>query len=179
MTKDSSAPTREETPPATGTTKTADIISALKTRTQSILNNPSIPPENRALLRYALEVNDPWLAKLVGQIEADNGVNNESTASQTFKTDEEEEDPSESKIEKLVDLICRPGDEPETKSTALVVLMSALEKSLDPEEVAKTAKHFAFAHYHDLTIDDMIDSQIARFETELSAGKTPLSSRSI
>lgn len=175
MSTDSSAPAREEKPHATGTTNTADVINTLKARTQSILNDPSIPHQNRALLRYALEVNDPWLANLVGHIEAEEKLSHESTRLRTFKTSEEEEaDPAESKIETLVDLICRPGDEPETRATALVVLMSALEKAIDPEETAKTAKHFAFAHYGDLTFDEMVEAKIAKLEADL-LGNTPIS----
>lgn len=38
-----------------------------------------------------------------------------------------------------------------------------------PSVVANTAKHLAYAHYGDLTIDDMINSQIARFEADLAS----------
>lgn len=68
----------------------------------------------------------------------------------------------------------RVSDEPQTKAAALVVLISALERSIDPEEVAKTAKHFAFAHYGDLTFDEMVEAKIARFEAEL-IGNTRIS----
>lgn len=42
----------------------------------------------------------------------------------------DKDDLSEEKIETLAEIICRAGDEPETKSAALFVLMSAVERSL-------------------------------------------------
>ncbi len=86
-----------------------------------------------------------------------------------------ENEPSGNKIEMLVDLICRSGDEPETKSAALLVLVSTLERSTEPTALANKAKHLAFAHYDDLTVDDVIDAQIATVEAELFAGNTPIS----
>ena len=77
------------------------------------------------------------------------------------------------KIEVLVDLICRPGDEPDTKAAALLVLMSTLERSMEPVGLLNRAKHLVFAHYDDLTVDDMIDAQIATVEAELFADYSP------
>jgi hypothetical protein len=34
------------------------------------LNDTSIDPQSRAIIRYALEINDPWLAELVRRAEA-------------------------------------------------------------------------------------------------------------
>jgi hypothetical protein len=86
MASDSSAPTREQAPHASETTnttqasdvvlttlirrtRTASIINALKERALSVLNDKSIDAQSRAVIRYALETNDPWLAELVRRAE--------------------------------------------------------------------------------------------------------------
>ena len=77
MLKHGSASMREETPHgtdgpthATRTTRTATIVNALRRRAQAILNDKSIDAQSRAIIRYSLEVNDPWLAELVRRAEA-------------------------------------------------------------------------------------------------------------
>ena len=76
MATDSSATTREETshttqtPQVNRTTRTATIVNALKRRAQTVLNDKSIDAQSRAVIRYALETNDPWLAELVRRAEA-------------------------------------------------------------------------------------------------------------
>ena len=70
MANHSSATPREQTPHVNQTTRTATIINALKQRALSILNDESTDAQSRAILRYALETNDPWLARLVRQAEA-------------------------------------------------------------------------------------------------------------
>ena len=39
--------------------------TSLKRRAESVLNDRSIDPQSRAIIRYALEINDPWLPDLV------------------------------------------------------------------------------------------------------------------
>lgn len=92
-----------------------------------------------------------------------------------YTTQTTEDEPPRNKIEVLIDLICRPGDEPDTKSAALLVLLSTFERSMEPVGLLNRAKHLVFAHYDDLTVDDMIDAQIATVEAELFAGNTPIS----
>ena len=70
MTTHGSASMREGTPHANRTTRTATIINALKERAQAVLNDRSIDPQTRAVIRYALETNDPLLAELVLRAEA-------------------------------------------------------------------------------------------------------------
>jgi len=65
MAKNSSATMREETPHGKQTTRTATVVNALKRRAQAVLNDKSIDPQERGIIRYALEINDPWLAELV------------------------------------------------------------------------------------------------------------------
>ncbi len=67
MVTDTSATMREETPHANRTTRTKTIIDALTRRAQAVLNDTSIDPQSRAIIRYALETHDPWLARLVHQ----------------------------------------------------------------------------------------------------------------
>ncbi|HXQ70245.1 MAG TPA: hypothetical protein VN844_07140 [Pyrinomonadaceae bacterium] len=40
-------------------------MNALKRRALAILNDESIDAQSRAIIRYGLETNDPWLAELV------------------------------------------------------------------------------------------------------------------
>ena len=76
MAIDSSATAREDTPHANRTTRTATIIDALKQRAQAVLSDRSIDAESRAIIRYALETNDPWLAKLIRRAEAGEDIVN-------------------------------------------------------------------------------------------------------
>ena len=74
MAKDSSASTRQQTPHANQTTRTATIIDALKRRAQAVLNDRSIDAQSRAIIRYGLETNDPWLSELVRHDEPSENV---------------------------------------------------------------------------------------------------------
>ena len=44
------------------------ISAALKRRAQSVISNKSIDAQSRAVIRYGLETNDPWLPELVQRI---------------------------------------------------------------------------------------------------------------
>src|SRR5215208_632331 len=167
MANDSSATVRE-TPHANQTTRTATIINAVKERAQAILNDKTIDPQSRAIIRYALETNDPWLAKLVRR--ADEGetiIDSEGF----LKTSS----PSEEKIAALTEMICRAGDEAGTKSAALLVLMSTLENASQPKALANLAKHFAFTRCGELNFNGMVEAQIAVLESELLADSAPAS----
>ncbi len=147
-----SARLREETP---------QISDALKRRAQSIINDTSINSQTRVIIRYGLEINDPWLPELVRCVDAgENIIDNLYVHS------------SEEKIETLTDLICRAGDEP---SAALLVLLSTLENSSHPKALANTAKHLAFTRCGESNLYSMVDTQVAAFESELLAGNTPMS----
>ena len=64
MANHSSATVREHTPHSTQTSRTNTIVNALTRRAQAVLSDRSIDPQSRAIIRYALEINDPWLADL-------------------------------------------------------------------------------------------------------------------
>jgi hypothetical protein len=86
-----------------------------------LLNDKTIDPESRAVLRYTMETHDPWLAKLVRRAEAGETVFDENGSLVTH--DPIEIDSSE-KIEALAELIFRYGEQ---ASAALFVLMPKIE----------------------------------------------------
>ena len=59
-----SATALEETSHETETT-TIPISDALRRRAQSVINDRRTDPQWRSIVRYALEINDPWLADIV------------------------------------------------------------------------------------------------------------------
>lgn len=167
MANHSSAIVRE-TPHVNQTSRTNTIVNALKERAQAVLNDRSIDPESRAIIRYALETNDPWLAKLVRRADAGETVVDSEGFLKTCSSDEE-------KIAALAEMICRAGDEAGTKSAALLVLMSTLENASHPKALANLAKHFAFTRCGELNLHGMVEAQIAVFESELLVDNTLLS----
>jgi hypothetical protein len=84
--------------------------------------------------------------------------------------DTSEHHSSNEKIEVLVEMICRAGDEPETKAAALLVLLATIEDSKQPKAVANIAKHLAFTRCGELNLFGMIEEQVATVERELFAG---------
>jgi hypothetical protein len=58
----------------TETTRTTTISDALKRRAQSLINDRSIDARNRALVQYALEINDPYLAEFVRLVDAGESI---------------------------------------------------------------------------------------------------------
>src|SRR5262249_59009987 len=113
----------------------------------------SIDPQQRALIRYALEINDPWLAEIVRRTDAGENVFDTIDFLQTPPGIED--DVSEKKIEALAEMICRAGDE---SAAALLVLMGTLENSTDPKVLANTAKHFAFTRCGESNLFAMVDA---------------------
>jgi hypothetical protein len=139
------------------------VSDALKRRAQSVINDKSIDAGARAVIRYGLETNDPWLAELVRRADAGETIIDHINVLPTRIEDTS----SEEKIETLAAMICRAGDEPETKSTALLVLMALLENSTHSKALANKAKHFAFTRCGELNLYGMVDAQIAVLESEL------------
>ena len=137
-------------------------MNALRQRAQAVLNDTSIDPQDRAVIRYALETHDPWLARFVRQAEA-----GEEVVDNLRELNTNEDDPSNEKIAALAERICRRGDEPAIKSAALVVLMSELENAAHPRALANTAKRVAFTRCGELNFCGVIESQIAVFESEV------------
>ena len=157
-----SSATVRETPHVNQTSRTNTIINALKQRAQAVLNDRSIDLQSRAIIRYALETNDPWLAELVRRADAGESVVDSAGFLKTCSTNEE-------KIAALAEMICRAGDEAGTKAAALLVLMSTLENASHPKALANLAKHLAFSRCGELNLNGMVEAQIAVFESELLA----------
>jgi len=67
------------------TTRTNAILETLKRRAQAVLNDQSIDAESRAIIRYGLEVNDPWLADLMRRAEAGERIGQAFDFSQAHK----------------------------------------------------------------------------------------------
>ena len=159
MANHSSVTTRRETPHANQTTRTNTIINALKQRAQARLNDQSIDAESRAILRHALETNDPWLAEMVRRADAGETIVETTDFSQTPDVD-----PTREKIEALAEIICGAGDKP---AAALFVLMGTLQNSAEPTVLAHTVKHFAFTRCGELNAYGMVDAQVAVLESQL------------
>ena len=163
MTTHSSATVREQTPHVTETTNTITSI-ALKRRAQSVINDTSIDPWWRNIVRYALEINDPWLGDLVRR--ADAGEPIIDTIDFSLEPQSQENDSSEEKIEALAEIIRQVNDE---SAAALFVLMGMLEKSTHPKLLANTAKHCAFTRCGESNLYGIVDAQIGVVEAELLA----------
>ena len=166
MTNHSSATALEETPHVIKTT----VSDALRRRAQSVINDRSIDPQWRNIIRYALEIDDPWLGDLVRRAEARETIIDTIDFSPTSESNET--DSNEEKIVALAEIICAAGDEP---TAALFVLMGTLEHSTQPRILANTAKHFAFTCCGESNLYGMVDAQIAVVEGELLAGNTLMS----
>lgn len=157
--------TVRETPHVTKPTRTNTIINALKRRAQAVLNDKSIDPQSRAIIRYGLETNDPWLAELVRRAEAGETILSGIASSDILDADEDGS--SEEKIEALAEIICRAGDK---AAAALLVLMARIEDAAHPKALANTAKHLAFTRCGELNFCDMVDAQIPLVESQLLLG---------
>jgi hypothetical protein len=119
-----------------------------------------------------MEVNDPWLAKLVRCAGAGENVVDTFDFSRAVETESAARNGthlSEEKIQALAEIICRAGDE---ASAALFVLMATLEDAAHPRAVANTAKCSAFSRCGELNLCGMVDAQVAVLERRLFAGKT-------
>ena len=147
---------REHTPHSTNLTQNQTISDAVKRRAQSLINDKYIDAETRNIIRYGLEINDPWLPELVRRVDAGVTVFDNLEITPT----------SEEKIEALTEIICRAGNEP---SAALLVLMLIVENASHPKALANAAKHFAFTRCVDSNLYGMVDAQIALLEAELLA----------
>jgi len=125
------------------------------------------------LIRYALEINDPSLGELVRRV--DDGQSLNDTVDFSDEPLARNDDSEVDKIEALAEMICRGGDEPSTKSAALLILMAALEESPHPKALANTAKHLAFNHCAERNLYGMVDAEIRVVQAELFARETFLS----
>ena len=161
MASHSSARVREHTSHANRETRTSTIINALKRRAQAVVDDRTIDPQNRAIIRYALETNDPWLAELVRRADAGE-ASDQLDFSQT--PDTKEDDSCDIKVEACVELICRAGSK---ASVALLVLMATLERATYPKALANAAKHLVFTCCAESNLNGMVDAQVSALESEV------------
>ena len=162
MVNDVSATALEETPHATETTSTFTISNALRRRAHSIISDIWIDREWRAVIRYALETNDPCLVELVRRADAGEMIIDTIDFSETPSNIDDLA--TEEKISVLAKIICEAGDKP---AAALFVLMGTLEHSADPKVLANSVKHLAFARCAELDLYGLVDAQIDVIESEL------------
>lgn len=179
MLNHSSAVEREETPHSINLTHNNTpgfnrcIAIAYRRRAESVICDRSIDAHSRAVIRYALETSDPWLAELLRRVDAGESL---TDLMDTLDFSEEpqvqnDDDFDVEKVEALAEMICRGGDEPDTKSAALLVLMAAFENSPHPKALANTAKHLAFNHCAERNLCGMVDAETRLLEAELFADK--------
>jgi hypothetical protein len=166
MTTHSSAIAHQDTPHETETT-VITLSNATKDRAEAVINDKTIDPQWRTIIRFALELNDPFLAELVSRAEA--GENIVETF-ESLRTPVSIEDESIlRKVGALAEIISRSGDEP---TAALFILMETLENSTDPKVLASRAKHVAFSHCGELHVYELVDAQLVELEGELLATNT-------
>ncbi|HET6977212.1 MAG TPA: hypothetical protein VFI24_12865 [Pyrinomonadaceae bacterium] len=174
MASHSSATVREHTPRIINavTNKTLNqtqMSDVLRRRAESVVNDKSIDNGSRAIIRYALEINDPILSELVLRVEDGECIVDNITAA-----DDSENDSPEQKVEALAEMICQ-GDDQGTRAAALLVLLAAVETAADPKSLAKTAKHSVFTRCGEMNVYGMVDVQIAMLERELFTNNSRLS----
>jgi len=137
------------------------VSDATKRRAESVINDRTIDPQWRTIIRFALELNDPSLDELVSRAAA--GDNIVDTFKSLLIPLPNEDDPTLQKVEALAEIICRTGDEP---TAALFILMETLESSTHPEVFTNRAKHVAFSRCGKLHVYEMVDAQIAGVEVD-------------
>jgi len=166
MTTDSTAQAVEEIPHVTNSITNKNISDAVKRRAQALINDRTTDESEQSIIRYALEINDPYLPELVRRADAGESI---VDTLDLREPETNEDDSSRGKIEALAEIICSAGDQ---SAAALLVLMGMVENSLDPKVIAHTVKHFAFTCCGELNLFGMVDAQIALVEAELLADDT-------
>ena len=161
MTTNTSARALEDTPHEIETT-IITVSDATKRRAESVINDKTIDPQWRTMIRGALKLDDPSLAELLNRAEADENIDE---TFESLKTSDTDEDDSEAKkIEALAKIICRAGDEP---MAALFVLMRTLEDSPDPQ--ANAAKSVAFSRCSELACEEWLTLRLECLNASLFA----------
>lgn len=161
MANHSSVTAHEDTPHTTNSMPNT-TSEALKRRAQAVIEDRLIDASTRAVIRYSLEIDDPWLGDLVRRVDAGESILDESGF--LLAPACSEDDSTERKIEVLTKTICDAGDE---SAAALLVLMATLEHATHPKVLANMAKHIAFTRCGQLNLYGMVDTQITLLESEL------------
>ena len=135
MTTHSSATALDEAPHETETTTIITVSDATKRRAESVINDRTIDPQWRTIIRFALELNDPFVGELVSRAEAGEDI---LETFESLRTPVPIDEPILRKVEALAEIVSRSGDEP---TAALFILMETIENSKDPRVFASRAKH--------------------------------------
>src|ERR1043166_5332611 len=109
MTTHTSATAQEETPHETGTT-IITLSDATKARAESVIKDTTIDPQWRTIIRFALELNDPFVDELVSRAGAGEDIVDTFESLRTRVPNEDES--TLRKGEALAEIICRSGDAP-------------------------------------------------------------------
>src|SRR5678815_1383669 len=109
MTIHSSATAHQDTPHETETT-IITVSDATKRRAESVINDKTIDPQWRTIIRFALELNDPFVTELVSRAEAGEDIVETIESLRTSIPIEAEF--SLRKVEALAEIIARSGDQP-------------------------------------------------------------------
>jgi hypothetical protein len=160
MSVHTSANAQQETPHDTETTRIT-VSDGLKRRAESVIKDRTIDPQWRTIIRFALELNDPFVGELVSRAEAGENIIDTFESLRTLKANED--DSNLGKVEALAEIICRAGDEP---TAALFILMETVESSAQPKVFTSRAKHVAFSRCGELQVYEMVDAQIVVAERE-------------
>lgn len=174
MTTHSSATAREDTPRTINSTTNNSLNQiamrdALRRRAVFLIHDKSIDGSTRAIIRYALEINDPMLLELVQRVE-----DGESIGDNIGGADAAKDDSLELKIEALTEIICQTGDHG-MRTAALLVLMASVESADDSKSLANTAKICAFTRCAEMNLYGIVDVQVKMLERELFAHNLHLS----
>ena len=169
MTTHSSATAHQDTPHETETTKIT-VSDATKRHAESVINDKTIDSQWRTIIRFALELNDPFVGELVKRAEAGEDILETFESLRTLVPIEDKS--ILRKIEALAEIISRSGDEP---TAALFILMETLENPKDPRVLASRAKHVAFSRCGKLQVYEMIDAQLTEPEGKSLASNTLVS----
>ena len=157
-------------PKASDGTDPKPNVDALYRRAQALVKDKPIDPGSRAIISYALLIDDPWLPELVRSFDAGENIAESFAYPRAAAVVEDlsrEETCNEEKVRELAEIICGANDR---CAAALVVLMRTLEKSRQAKLLVNKAKYFAFNRCAEANLLNMVDTQIAVIEGELLAG---------
>ena len=96
-----------------------------------------------------------------------NSVTNDTSINTTPADGDADDAASRQMLEILVELICGGGDDPRTRSAALLVLMGTIQHTDDPSALAHAAKHLAFIQCGEFNAFGIVDAQISTLKHEL------------
>jgi len=150
MANDSSATARETPHGNKNIRPNTKIVQMSQTKSTNILKRQIDRSAERAIIRYALEINDPWLASNLCPCRRAKRLSIRSTSRKRPRN--EHNDSNEERIEVLTELICRAGDERKPKSGRLLVLRRQMKTRRHSKSTRERVKPPAFTRCGELTL---------------------------